>query len=150
MNAIIAIGSNIGDRQGYIDRALRLIEERAGHITARSDIIETKAYGLEDQADFLNGAIALETELAPKELLKVLNGIEAELERTREIHWGPRTIDLDIIFYGDEIIDEEDLHIPHLDMYNRTFVLGPIARIEPDKIDPRTGRSVAELLEEIE
>ena len=149
MRSIIAIGSNIGDRQGYIDRALEMIGERAGEITAASDIIETKAYGYEDQDDFLNMAIEIDTDLGPGELLACLNGIEAELDRTREIHWGPRTIDLDIIFYGDEIIDEEDLHIPHIDMYNRDFVLGPVAQIAHDLTDPRTGKTVDRLLEEL-
>lgn len=149
MKSIIAIGSNIGDRRRYIDRALEMIEKRAGEITAVSDIIETKAYGYEDQDDFLNMAMEIETDLGPRELLACLNGIEADLDRTREIRWGPRTIDLDIVFYGDEIVDEEDLHIPHIDMYNRTFVLGPVAQIAPEKTDPRTGKTVGLLLDEL-
>ena len=83
----------------------------------------------------------------PRDLLAIFKH-RGGTGQEREIHWGPRTIDLDIIFYGDEIIDEEDLHIPHLDMYNRTFVLGPIARIAPYKIDPRTGKSVSRTFED--
>lgn len=150
MEAIIGIGSNIGDRQGYIRRALELIGRDVGEITAVSPVIETEAYGYEDQDDFLNLAISVETELEPFDLLGRLNAIEAELDRVRTIRWGPRTIDLDIIFYGDEIIDEENLHIPHVDMYNRDFVLGPVAGIRPEKKDPRTGRTVRELLEELD
>lgn len=149
MKTIIAIGSNMGDRCAYIDAALEMMGERVGKITAVSDVIETKAYGYTDQDDFLNLAVSVETGLDPRSLLRELNKIEEELNRVREIRWGPRTIDLDIIFYGDLIVDEEDLHIPHRDMYNRDFVLGPIAQIEPDIVDPRTGKSVVELLAEL-
>ncbi|MDO5491002.1 MAG: 2-amino-4-hydroxy-6-hydroxymethyldihydropteridine diphosphokinase [Bacillota bacterium] len=149
MRTIIALGSNMGDRQKYIDDALIRMEERVGHITACSGIMETKAYGITDQADFLNMVIAVETEKEPRQLLAALNGIEAELDRVRLIRWGPRTIDLDIIFYEDRIIDEEDLHIPHIDMYSRRFVLEPAAQIAPDQIDPRTGKTVSRLLKEL-
>lgn len=147
MIAIIAFGSNMGDRQQYIDDALSLIEERVGRILAVSDVMETKAYGYTDQADFLNGALCLDTDLQPRQLLEELHAIEAQLDRVRLIRWGPRTIDLDIIFYGDRIIDEEDLHIPHIDMLNRHFVLGPICQIAPEWIDPRSGKTVSALLE---
>ena len=149
MKSIIAIGSNIGDRRRYIDRALEMIEKRAGEITAVSDIIETKAYGYEDQDDFLNMAMEIETDLGPRELLACLNGIEADLDRTREIRWGPRTIDLDIIFYGSRIIDEEDLHIPHIEFALRDFVLRPICQIAPDLVDPRSGKTIRVIWQEL-
>ena len=149
MKTIIAIGSNMGEREEYIRQAIDMMEEKAGHILAVSDTIETKPYGVTDQADFLNLAVSMETELTPRQLLEVLHGIEADLDRVRLIRWGPRTIDLDIIFYGDRIIDEEDLHIPHIDFYHREFVLGPICQIEPDLIDPRTGKTIRKLLEEL-
>ena len=150
MDTIIAIGSNMGDRQGYIDRAIEMIGERVGRILKVSDVIETKAYGLEDQADFLNLAIEVDTELDPRQLLASLQGIEADLDRVRDIRWGPRTIDLDIIFYGDEIVDDDDLHIPHADFHNRKFVLGPLCRLDPDRVDPKTGKTVSLLLRELE
>ncbi|MBQ9016249.1 MAG: 2-amino-4-hydroxy-6-hydroxymethyldihydropteridine diphosphokinase [Firmicutes bacterium] len=149
MKTIVSIGSNMGDRRGYIDQALQQIEQKAGHILAVSDIIETKAYGLTEQEDFLNLAISLETQLQPRQLLDVFHEIEADLDRVRIIRWGPRTIDLDIIFYEDLILDEEDLHIPHIDFANRTFVLEPVCQIEPDLVDPRTGNTVTELLDEL-
>ena len=149
MRTIIAIGSNMGDRENYIEEAIRRIGARAGKVTARSRIMETKAYGVTDQADFLNMAIALETELKPRELLRVLNSIEAELDRVRTIRWGPRTIDLDIIFYGGRIIDEEDLHIPHIDFANRDFVLSPVCEIAPDLVDPRSGKTIRQIREEL-
>ena len=150
MKTIIAIGSNMGDREQYINKALEQIEAKAGHILAVSDTIETKAYGVTDQADFLNLAIQIDTPLSPRQLLEVLHEIEADLDRVRLIHWGPRTIDLDIIFYEDQIIDEDDLHIPHADFRNRTFVLGPICQIAPDLIDPRSGKTVSQLLRELQ
>ena len=112
-------------------------------------MIETKAYGLTEQDDFLNLAISLETELQPRQLLEVIHEIEADLDRVRIIRWGPRTIDIDIVFYEDWIIDEEDLHIPHIDFANRPFVLEPVCQIEPDLVDPRTGNTVMELLREL-
>lgn len=150
IKAIIAIGSNMGNREQYIREALSQIEKKAGHILAVSDTIETKAYGVTDQADFLNLAIEIETALSPYDLLAALHGIEADLDRVRLIRWGPRTIDLDIIFYGDRILDAEDLHIPHVDFRNRDFVLRPVCQIAPDLVDPRTGRTVRQLLQELE
>ena len=149
MKTILSIGSNMGDRRGYIDGALEQLEQKAGRILAVSDVIETKAYGLTEQDDFLNLAISLETELQPRQLLEVIHEIEADLDRVRIIRWGPRTIDIDIVFYEDWIIDEEDLHIPHIDFANRTFVLEPVCQIEPDLVDPRTGNTVMELLREL-
>ena len=149
MKVIIAIGSNMGDRHKYIEEAIRQLDAKAGRVLKRSAVIETKAYGYTDQADFLNLAVSIQTDLTPRQLLVQLHEIEAALDRVRLIRWGPRTIDLDIIFYGDEIIDEEDLHIPHIDMYQRDFVLEPVCEIEPDLKDPRSGRTVRELLEEL-
>lgn len=148
--AIVSIGSNMGDRQKYIDAALEAIEARAGHILSVSDVIETKAWGYTEQADFLNLAVEVETDLSPRELLHALNGIEADLDRVRVIHWGPRTIDLDIIFYDDEIVDEEDLHIPHLLFAQRMFVLEPICQIAPDLVDPRSGKTIRQLRQELD
>ena len=144
-SAIIALGSNMGDRLQYLTRAQEQIEKRIGEITARSGVIETKAYGYTDQDDFLNMAIAVDTELSARALLETLLDIEKQLDRVRLIHWGPRTIDLDIIFYGDCIIDEPDLHIPHIDFANRAFVLDPIAEIAPDRIDPRSGMMIQKI-----
>lgn len=149
MRAFIAMGSNMGDRKEYVKRALEEIEKRAGHIIAKSSLIETKAYGYTEQDDFLNLAIEINTTLTPHELLDELLKIELELDRVRVVHWGPRTIDLDIIYYEDYIIDEENLHIPHIDLYNRDFVLGPIAEIDPDFKDPRKNETVSNLLEKL-
>ena len=149
MRVFVAIGSNIGDRHEYVSRALEMMEERAGTIVNRSTIIETKAYGYTDQDDFLNMAVELDTDLSADELLSTLQNIELELHRVRKIHWGPRTIDLDIIYYGDSIIDQDNLHVPHIDLYNRDFVLGPIAEMDPDFVDPRKNMTTGELLNQL-
>ena len=149
MKTILGLGSNMGDRRHYLEEAVCLIGERAGTVTAESGLYETKAYGYTDQDDFLNMAVTVETELSPRELLEVLHGIEAELGRVRLIRWGPRTIDLDILYYGDLVLDEEDLSIPHIDLHNRAFVLEPVCEIEPDYYDMRRQKTVRELLEEL-
>ena len=147
--AIIALGGNMGDTQNYIERAVSMMGERGLLVKKVSRLIVTKAYGVTDQADFLNGACIVETDRAPRELLKVLNGIEADLDRVRIKRWGPRTIDLDIIFYDDCVMQEEDLVIPHRDMQNRTFVLGPVSELAPEKRHPVLNKTVSELLEEV-
>lgn len=150
MIAFIALGSNMGDRNKYLEDAITLINKRVGNVLKRSSILETEPYGYTDQDNFLNMAIKVDTELSPRDLLKELLQIEAELERVRLITWGPRTIDLDIIYYDNEIIDEADLKIPHIDLYNRDFVLKPIVEIDENFIDPRKNKKVRELLEELE
>jgi 2-amino-4-hydroxy-6-hydroxymethyldihydropteridine diphosphokinase len=146
MKAIIALGSNMGDRQGYLDAALNQIEERVGHITDRSSVMETKAYGYTDQDDFLNMAIQVETDMEPHVMLRELLAIEAELDRVRLIHWGPRTVDLDVIYCEDMIIDDEELKVPHPDLHNREFVLRPVSEFAPEHMDPKRGKTVRELL----
>lgn len=150
MRTIISFGSNMGQKRQYIEDALKMMGEKAGKILAVSSVIETEPYGYTDQDVFLNGAALMETELTPRQLLDVLHEIEADLDRVRLIRWGPRTIDLDIVFYEDRIIDEEDLHIPHADFANRMFVLGPVCEIAPDLVDPRSGKTVRQLYEELQ
>lgn len=142
---VIALGSNLGDRRENLEDAIRMMNEKAGTVTKRSEILETKAYGYTDQDDFLNMAVLLETALLPYELLDVLHEIENDLARRRTLRWGPRTIDLDIIFYGDLILNDQDLTIPHPDYRNRDFVLTPLLDIVPDFPDPVTGQKVCEI-----
>ena len=148
MKAIIALGSNMGDRQGYLEAARAAIEERVGHIAAHSSVMETKAYGYTDQDDFLNMAVEVETAMEPHAMLRELLAIEADLDRVRLIHWGPRTIDLDVIYCEDRIINDEELKVPHPDLVNREFVLRPVSEIAPELVDPLRGKKVKALLAE--
>jgi len=146
----LSIGSNIGDKQGYIDKAIDLLNESNDiRVLSVSDIIKTKPYGGVEQDDFLNGAIKIETLLPPFLLLDKLHEIEALCERERTIHWGPRTLDLDILLYEDEIIFSDNLVIPHPDMENRDFVLRPLKQIAPNTMHPVLGKSIKSLFENL-
>lgn len=146
MNIVyISFGSNIGDREKAIEDALSLVNKNEMKITKKSNIIETEPYGYTDQPIFLNGAIEVETELSCREVLERLLQIEKEVGRVRKFKWGPRLIDLDIIFFNDEVYDEEDLKVPHPDMQNRQFVLKPLREICPDFIHPILKKKVKEL-----
>lgn len=148
--AYIAVGSNMGDRKAYIDGAVAALNAmRTCRVKNVSELIETPPYGVTDQDDFLNGCLDLETLLTPQELLRELNRIEAEAGRERVVRWGPRTLDLDIIFYDDLVVQDKDLCIPHVEMHKRKFVLEPLCEIAPYKRHPVYGKTVSEMMEEI-
>ena len=115
-------------------------------IEAVSDYLVTEPYGVTDQDEFLNGVLKMRTLLSPEELLERLHQLEQEANRERIIHWGPRTLDLDILFYDQEIIDTADLHIPHPDMQNREFVLAPMNQIAPYLRHPVLNQTISQLL----
>lgn len=146
----VAFGSNMGDKETHIERGLTLLNSYDGVVVEKaSDIIRTEPYGGVEQEEFLNGVAAVKTYLSPWELLDVLHQVEASENRERVIHWGPRTLDLDIIFYDDLVEDSEELCIPHIDMQNREFVLQPMMELAPYKRHPITGKSVQEMLTEL-
>jgi 2-amino-4-hydroxy-6-hydroxymethyldihydropteridine diphosphokinase len=145
----IGFGSNLGDREGYIKRALSLMEKEGIHIEAISPIIETEPYGREDQPLFLNGVLKARTEIPPLKLLKILKKIEKETGRKQREKWGPREIDLDILFYDDLVLNTEELKIPHSDLHNRMFVLKPLVDLDPDFIHPILKKTIRELYEEL-
>lgn len=149
-DAVIALGSNMGDRKGYLEEAAEKLRSLRGcRVKKVSEFIETPPYGVTDQADFLNGCLEMETLLYPHELLDELHRIEHEAGRERILRWGPRTLDLDIIFYDDRIVQDEDLCIPHVEMHKREFVLKPLSEIAPYRRHPVTGKTVQEMLEEL-
>ena len=144
----IALGSNMGDKKAHLDMGVAGLQKTKGcQVLAVSDYLTTEPYGVVDQDEFLNGAMKLRTLLTPHELLERLHEIEKEAKRERVIHWGPRTLDLDILLYDDLILDEEELHIPHIEMYKRDFVLEPLCQIAPYVRHPVYHRTAQELLE---
>lgn len=148
--AAISLGSNMGEKGEHLDFAIRALENAdAVRKLTFSDYYVTKPYGYEKQEDFLNAAAVFETYLTPEELLDFLHEIEAERGRERIIRWGPRTLDLDILFYDNLTRNSETLTIPHTDMHNRLFVLEPLAEIAPWWVHPWKGKSVAELYKEL-
>jgi 2-amino-4-hydroxy-6-hydroxymethyldihydropteridine diphosphokinase len=144
----LLIGGNMGDRMEYLQLATNAIHQQAGRIISRSAIYETEAWGLTNQEKFLNQALCIETLLSPKELLQTLLQIEQDLGRKRETRYGPRIIDIDILFYGQEIIREPHLKIPHPEIQNRRFALQCLDDIAPEFRHPVLHKTIAQLLAE--
>ena len=146
----LSIGSNMGDRQEYLNRAVAALQEhKQCKVMQVSDYLVTEPYGYKDQEDFLNACIELDTLLMPSELLELLHEIEQSAGRERLIHWGPRTLDMDILYYDDEIIEESGLQIPHTQLHKRQFVLEPLCQIAPYKVHPVFGKSTLQMYEEL-
>ena len=148
--AYISFGSNMGNKRENIQKAIDKFKQNGycKNIIV-SDIIETEPYGGVEQDDFLNGVMGFDTLLSPFELLDFISVVEKEGKRVRNIHWGPRTIDLDILFYEDEIIQTKDLIIPHKDMINRYFVLKPMEMIAPFYVHPVYKKTITDLLNQL-
>jgi dihydroneopterin aldolase/2-amino-4-hydroxy-6-hydroxymethyldihydropteridine diphosphokinase len=128
----LSLGSNMGDKAEHLRKAIEeLDEEPATNVVKVSAVTETKPYGYKEQDNFLNCAVEVSTLLSPKDLLTFTQGIEQRHGRERKIHWGPRTLDIDIVFYDDLTYGDSDLQIPHIDMQNRYFVLKPLSEIDP-------------------
>jgi 2-amino-4-hydroxy-6-hydroxymethyldihydropteridine diphosphokinase len=149
VRAYVGLGSNVGDREEHLRRAVELLERREGvTVVSVSAIIENPPVGgPPGQGPFLNGVAALDTTLSPRELLRACQDIEDSLGRTREVRWGPRTMDIDILLYGDQVVGEPDLEIPHPRMHERDFVLIPLAVLAPEARHPVLGRTARELYE---
>jgi 2-amino-4-hydroxy-6-hydroxymethyldihydropteridine diphosphokinase len=142
----LGIGSNLHDREGNCEKAIALLEDNRIKVTKRSSMIETEPWGVEEQPMFINMAVESDTELPPEELLKLLKEIEIKLGRKPGVRWGPRTIDLDILFYDDMILKTDELEIPHPGIEERDFVLKPLEEIAPDMVHPILKKSIKELL----
>ncbi len=147
VQAYLGLGSNIGDRKQQLLKAIDLIGNIKGiKVTKQSSIYETAPIGYTDQPNFLNLCLEIETELSPQQLLKHCLDIEQQLHRVREIRWGPRTLDIDILLYSDNIIETDNLSIPHPRMKERAFVLIPLNDIASDKKDPRLNQKIHDLV----
>lgn len=146
----IALGSNLGDTKAILENAaLKINSNRNFKDMLASTFISTKPYGYVDQPDFLNGVIKIKTLLTPFELLDYLHTLEEEAKRVREIHWGPRTLDLDILYYDDIILDDKNLTIPHTGIPNRDFVLKPLVEIAPSHLHPIKKLTSLEMLNQL-
>ena len=148
--AYLGIGSNMGDPELHIKSGIAFLEKTPGiRVEKVSQMIVTAPYGGVEQEDFLNGALCIRTYFSPEELLEVLHQAEAEEGRERLIHWGPRTLDLDILFYDDLVLNRENLTIPHIDLQNRDFVLRPLLELAPELRHPISGKTVRRMLQEL-
>lgn len=146
VTAVLALGTNLGDRIGYLRGALEMLENTVStRVSAVSPVYETAPVGGPEQPDYLNAVVVVETDLPALTLLARAQAIEHALGRTREVRWGPRTVDVDVITYGDTVDDDPDLTLPHPRAHERAFVLAPLADVAPDAVLPGHG-SVRDLL----
>ena len=144
--ALLSLGSNMGDRQAYLDNAIKELENNQDITVQKvSAPFENPPYGGVAQSPFINMAVKISTHLSPYELLEYLHLIESGAQRDRSVHWGDRTLDMDIVFYGDKVIDDDILTIPHADYINRDFVLKPLKEIAPNFVCPLYKKRIKEL-----
>lgn len=146
--AYLSLGSNEGDRLQWLNKALDMLGEACGIIVKKSSVYETAAWGITEQAAFLNMAVLLHTPLTPTGLLESILQIETKLGRQRSVKWGPRTLDIDILLFNNEIINMPSLSVPHPFLQDRRFTLQPLAEIAPEYVHPMLHKTIAALLSE--
>lgn len=146
--AYLLIGGNLGDRCYNLMQARLEIENVAGNIVMQSNIYETAAWGITDQPSFLNQVLLVHTDKKPLQLLHVLSGVEEKLGRKRLQKFGPRIIDIDILFFNDQVVSTSKLIIPHPQLENRRFALVPLSEFAANFIHPKSGKTVAQLLQD--
>lgn len=149
VNFYLLLGSNLGNRLWYLEQAARHINEEAGHIVQQSAVYETQSWGNTEVPDYLNQVLLLQTNLPAHTLLNKLLQIELLLGRERIEKWGARTLDIDILFYGSEIINDANLVVPHPQLHNRRFTLEPLAEIAPGLIHPGLKKNISSIKNEL-
>jgi 2-amino-4-hydroxy-6-hydroxymethyldihydropteridine diphosphokinase len=149
INVFLLLGSNLGDRNAFMQQAIVHIEIDIAPVLQASDVYETQSWGKANAPDYLNQVLLLQTDLPAQTVLKKILAIELILGRRREEKWGSRTIDIDILFYGDAVIDEPNLKVPHPEMHRRRFTLEPLAQIAPDFVHPLIKKNILALKNEL-
>lgn len=147
-NVVFGLGSNLGDRGKNLQDALVQLERWGVKIIRTSSIYESEPYGVKDQGWFFNMVAIGETEKEPEDILTAIRAIEKALKRDRVIKWGPRTIDIDILYYDDRVMDDPELSIPHPGIQDRRFVLLPMDEIAPDRLHPILQKTTTQLLKD--
>ncbi|MEM8527747.1 MAG: 2-amino-4-hydroxy-6-hydroxymethyldihydropteridine diphosphokinase [Bacteroidota bacterium] len=145
MKTYLSIGGNLGDRKRNLEIAKAAIEQEIGLIIRASSIYETAAWGVTEQPDFLNQVLKAESDLSPFDILDKIQQIEQKMGRVKLQHWGTRTMDIDILFYGDKIVQTERLTIPHISIPERNFVLVPLREIAPNFVHPLLKKTIESL-----
>src|SRR6476620_2666671 len=143
-NAFLLIGSNLGDRLAFLNLAITALQRTAGRLLNISSVYETAAWGNTEQSHFLNQVLELETSLQPEQLLALIHQIEKEAGRVRSEHGGPRELDIDILFFGNHLVNLPELAVPHPQLHLRRFTLLPLAEIAPDLMHPTLHKTIFE------
>jgi len=142
----LALGSNLGDREGYLRGAIEGLQRAGLRLLRQSRVAETEPVGIRDQPRFLNQVVEATTTMEPRDLLTAIKSLERELGRTPGARWGPREIDIDILLYGRRIVDEDGLRIPHPELTHRAFLLELLAEVDPQLLEPVSGETMSRLL----
>lgn len=148
VTCFLSLGSNLGDSAGFLREAVKLVKARIGPVTQISPVFRTAAWGKTDQPDFLNIAVEVQASSEPAAVMERILEIEMQLGRVRGEKWGPRLIDIDLLFYGDATVGIPGLHVPHPELQNRKFVLAPVNAIAPGFTHPVLKKTISQLLEE--
>ena len=149
VNVFLLLGSNLGDRILLLQQAINCIEAEIAPLLKQSAVYETQSWGKTDSPDYLNQVVLIQTELSAQIVLQKILNIEWKIGRVREEKWGPRLIDIDILFYGDALIDEPELQVPHPELHKRRFTLAPLAEIAPNFIHPTLNKNILKLKNEL-
>ncbi len=149
VTVFLLLGTNLGNRELFLHEAITHIEQLVAPVTKTSAVYETQSWGKTDQPDYLNQVVMLQTELPAREVLKKILDIELLMGRKREEKWGSRIIDIDILFYGDAVINEPGLIVPHPELHNRRFTLEPLAEMAPEFLHPALNKNILTLKNEL-